>query len=156
MLLKTSMQGTSLKVCFRNHSSSKLVAKEFRIKNFGNGMRNLFSKQLIKCPRILSTSKRASIGDFPSKISAVKAIAKGPQLYLSICFWTGKKLTMNCFTQFLYNVTCWFGNFVESHSFRIVSGNSTETMRKVCLSTKFPHQEIRWNYGIFCSVNVKM
>ena len=34
---------------------------------FGNGMRNLFPKQLIKCPRILSTSKRASIGDFPSK-----------------------------------------------------------------------------------------
>ena len=24
-----------------------------------------------------------------------------------------------------------------------------ETMRKLCPSTKFPHQEIRWNYGIF-------
>ena len=24
-------------------------------------------------------------------------------------------------------------------------------MRKLCLSTKFPHQEIRWNYGILCS-----
>ena len=42
---------------------------------FGNGMRNLFFKQLIKCPRILSTSKRASFGDFSSKISAAKAIA---------------------------------------------------------------------------------
>ena len=25
-------------------------------------------------------------------------------------------------------------------------------MRKLCLSTKYPHQEIRWNYGIFRSV----
>ena len=40
-------------------------------------MRNLFSKQLIKCPRFLFTSKRASINDFPSKNSAAKAIAKG-------------------------------------------------------------------------------
>ena len=70
---------------------------------FGNDIRNLFSKQLTKCPRILSTSKRASIGDFPSKISAMKAIAKGPQLYPSVCFWTVKKLTMNSFTQFSYN-----------------------------------------------------
>ena len=28
-------------------------------------------------------------------------------------------------------------------SFRIVSGESPETIRKLCLSTKFPHQEIR-------------
>ena len=33
---------------------------------------------------------------------------------------------------------------MERHSFRIVSGES----RKLCLSTKFPYQEIRWNYGI--------
>ena len=38
---------------------------------FENGMRNLFSKQLIKCPRIFSIQKRGSIGDFPSKISSV-------------------------------------------------------------------------------------
>ena len=31
--------------------------------------------------------------------------------------------------------------------------DSPETMRKLCLSTKFPHQEIRWNYGILRSVN---
>ena len=29
---------------------------------------------------------------------------------------------------------------------------SLESMRKLCLSTKLPHQEIRRNYGIFCSV----
>ena len=27
--------------------------------------------------------------------------------------------------------------------------DSPETMRKLWLSTKFPHREIRWNYGIF-------
>ena len=72
--------------------------------NFGNGMRNLLSKQLIKCRRILSASKRASTADFPPKISAAKANAKGPQLYPSVCFGAGKKLTMNSFTQFFYNV----------------------------------------------------
>ena len=25
-------------------------------------------------------------------------------------------------------------------------------LQKLCLSAKFPDQEIRWNYGIFCSV----
>ena len=65
---------------------------------FGNGMRISFSKQLIKCPRILSTTKRASVGYFSSKISAAKAVVKGPQLYPSVCFWTDKKLTMNSFT----------------------------------------------------------
>ena len=46
----------------------------------------------------------------------------------------------------------WCGNFVERYSFRIVSGESPETIRKLYLSTQFPHQEIRWNYGIFRSV----
>ena len=31
-------------------------------------------------------------------------------------------------------------------------GNSSKTMWKLCLSTKFPHQEIKWNYSIFRSV----
>ena len=33
--------------------------------------------------------------------------------------------------------------FLERHSFRIVSDDSPETMRKLCLSTKFIHQQIR-------------
>ena len=56
-----------------------------RDKTFGNGMRNLFSKQF-KCPRILSISKHASIGDFPSKLSTANAIAKGLQLYPQFAF----------------------------------------------------------------------
>ena len=47
------------------------------------------------------------------------------------------------------------GNFVEKHLFRIVSGESPETTRKVYLSIKFPYQEIRWNYGIFCFTDFK-
>ena len=43
---------------------------------------------------------------------------------------------------------------MERHSFRTVSGESPETMRKLCLS-KFPHQEIRWNYDIFRSAYFK-
>ena len=42
-----------------------------------------------------------------------------------------------------FRLISWYGNFVERHSFRIVSGDSPETMRKLCLSTKFPHHEIR-------------
>ena len=39
--------------------------------------------------------------------------------------------------------------FCGKAQFRIVSGESPKTMRKLCLSIKFPHQEIRWKYGIF-------
>ena len=52
----------------------------------------------------------------------------------------------------LLHLIPWFGNFVVKHSFRIVSGESPETMRKLCLSTKFSHQEIRWNNDILRSV----
>ena len=37
--------------------------------------------------------------------------------------------------------------FVERRSFRRFS-------RKPCLPTKFPHQKIRWNYAILCSVGI--
>ena len=46
--------------------------------------------------------------------------------------WTLRKISS-------FHLNCWCGNFVERHSFRIVS----ETMEKLCLSEKFPHQEIR-------------
>ena len=42
-----------------------------------------------------------------------------------------------------WHLISWCGNFVERHSFRKASGESPETLRKLCLSTKFPHQEIR-------------
>ena len=51
-----------------------------------------------------------------------------------------------------FHLIFWCGNFVERHSFLIVPGDWPETMRKLCLSTKFSHQEIRWNQGIFLSL----
>ena len=42
-----------------------------------------------------------------------------------------------------FHLISWCGNFVESHIFRIVSGESPKPMRKLFLSTKFSHQEIR-------------
>ena len=42
----------------------------------------------------------------------------------------------------LFQLISWCGNFVERHSFRIVLGDLPNTMRKLCLSTKFPHQKI--------------
>ena len=41
---------------------------------------------------------------------------------------------------------------MERNSFRLDSGDSSETMRKLRLSTKSPRQKIKWNYGIFRSV----
>ena len=36
--------------------------------------------------------------------------------------------------------------------YRRALDNSLKTMRKVCISTKSPHQKIRWNYGILRDV----
>ena len=43
----------------------------------------------------------------------------------------------------------WCRSFVKMHSFRVVSDDPPETMRNLCLSAKFSHEEIRWNYNIF-------
>ena len=50
-----------------------------------------------------------------------------------------------------FHLIFWCGNFVERRSFRI--GDSPETMRKLCLSTKFSHQKIRWNHSILRSAS---
>ena len=48
-----------------------------------------------------------------------------------------------------FHLISWCENFVERHSFRIVSGESPENVRQLCLFTEFPHQDDMWNYGIF-------
>ena len=50
-----------------------------------------------------------------------------------------------------FRLISWCWNFMERHSFRIASGESPETMRKLRLSVKYPYQEIRWNCGILRS-----
>ena len=51
----------------------------------------------------------------------------------------------------LFHLISWCGNFVERHSFRVASSDLPETIRKLCLSTKFPDHEIRWNNDILRS-----
>ena len=45
-------------------------------------------------------------------------------------------------------------SFLETHSFRIVLSKLPKTFRKLCISTKFPHQEISWNYCISFSETI--
>ena len=73
-------------------------------------------------------------------------------LYINTKIFQISKLpTVMLQKNFIYLIY-WCGNFVEAKSFHIVSGESSETLWKLFLSTKFPHQEIRGNYGIFRSV----
>ena len=50
-----------------------------------------------------------------------------------------------------FHPTSWRKIFLGRYSFRAVLDESPETMRRLWLSTKFPHQEIIWNYGILRS-----
>ena len=47
-----------------------------------------------------------------------------------------------------WHLTSCCGNFVEKESFCRVLGDWSETLWKMCPSTKFPLQEICWNFGI--------
>ena len=65
------------------------------------------------------------------------------------------KITSQCSPYALWTlVLTWtvITNFlVRKFCGKTIQGNSPETMWKLCLSAKFPHQKIRWNYGIFRS-----
>ena len=52
-------------------------------------------------------------------------------------------------TEILPNFLVW--KFVEKHNLCIVSGDSPETLRKLCVSEMISHQEIKWNFGILRS-----
>ena len=41
-----------------------------------------------------------------------------------------------------FRLNSWCKSFVERHIFHVVSAELPKTMRKLCLSTKFPYQEI--------------
>ena len=91
-------------------------------------------------------------GFFPQK-----SLSSGDKLFCAN-LWGGQSIcSSNQLTGFYhsvkyrnFNLISWCGNFVEMHSFRRVSGDSPETLRKLYLSTKFPHQEIRLNCSILC------
>ena len=67
-----------LAIVISHLSMAATYTLKWNFQTFGNFITTLFSKEMIKCPRILSTSKRASIRDFWSKVSAAMDIAKGP------------------------------------------------------------------------------
>ena len=70
-------------------------------------------------------------------------------LFTSFNNKTDKNDNIHCEKYRSFHPISWCAKFVERHSFRIISGDSTETMRKLCLSTKFPHQETRWQLRYF-------
>ena len=43
------------------------------------------------------------------------------------------------------------GNFRKTHSFCRALGNLLKTLWKLLVSTKFPHQESWWTYGLLCN-----
>ena len=51
--------------------------------------------------------------------------------------------SLHCIKILKFHLILWCVNFVERHSFHIVSDELSKTLRKLCFSTKFPHQEIR-------------
>ena len=46
-----------------------------------------------------------------------------------------------------FHLISWYGNFVERNSFRGASRDLPKTLPKLCLSTKFPYQGIKWHFG---------
>ena len=47
----------------------------------------------------------------------------------------------------LFHLISWCGSVMETQSFCTVLCDSPKTLRKVCVSTTFPHQEICWSFG---------
>ena len=98
--------------------------------------------------------------NFISK-QAIKMIGSKCPMYLLIsdpwqwdCCWP-TSTTLHCFIDEVltqckipkFHLITWGVNFVKRHSFSRVLRNFPETMRKLCVSTKFPHQY----YGNLCS-----
>ena len=52
-----------------------------------------------------------------------------------------------------FHLIFWCRIFVERHSFRRIVDELPENLRKLCLSTKFPHQKNRGNFDILRSVS---
>ena len=65
------------------------------------------------------------------------------------CAFCGPELNLQ---NHVFHLISRCGNFLKRHSFCIVSGDSPEILRKLCVFTKFTHHEIRWNFGILRSV----
>ena len=61
--------------------------------------------------------------------------------------WPNPQFPIDLVT-FTEEILNWKLHFLCSESFY----RMPENLRKLCISTKFRHQDIRWNFGILCSV----
>ena len=68
--------------------------------------------------------------------------------------WSGSKNFLSLHKIQYFHLVFWCGNFVGRYSFRKVLGGLPKALRKLCLSTKSLHQEIRWNYDILRSAHL--
>ena len=59
--------------------------------------------------------------------------------------------SMNHYIIYRNSTISWCGDFLKTNVFQTDFRNSRETMRKLCVSTKFSHQEIKWSFGILGS-----
>ena len=92
--------------------------------NFGNGVSSCCLRQSIKRRHILLTSETASIGNFPPNISATYGITKGPQLRLSVCLYTGRKVGVTSRIHQLHSYT------MREHTSLIHDSNLTLSCRR--------------------------
>ena len=110
---------------------------------------NLFNGYLYKIDEWKLKWKASFDPNPTSKINGSFAIAKFQrEIIQTLCLMITQLILLPRQKIPQFHLISWCSNFVERHSFRIVSGKLPETMWELCLSTKFPHQEFRWNYGI--------
>ena len=72
------------------------------------------------------------------------------KLYARLGNWISKHTEVTA-----WNTVISISSLVWRFCRNIVSGESPKTLQKLCVSTKFPHQEIRWSFGILRSECVK-
>ena len=86
------------------------------------------------------------------KLKSIKKLQKLKCQELPLFYSKGSKLPLRTIPSFY--LFSWCLNFVQRHSFHTVLVESPKTMRKLPLSTKCSHQEIRRNYVILRSVSL--
>ena len=83
------------------------------------------------------------LGLYPSAnyASRVYLFARHKVFQFSRIYFRFNLLPLRKLTKFHLISIC--GNFIETFNYRRVSGESPETLQKLCNSINFPHQEIR-------------
>ena len=112
------------------------IINDFLIWKWGSNSSQMFSK--IQIP--IQTTQNCA---FPQNFCTRK-LGKISVFYFE-CIWWYWMLVSTLHKTPKFHLISLCGNFVERHSFQRVSTDSPKTLRKLCLSTKFLLQKIRWN-----------